>query len=59
MGILMDWKLQTATLKIHGCRFENFTMFGFIQKQYSENFAFLILTILELFIREVCVFLNK
>ena len=29
-------------------------MFAFIQKQCSENFAFLILRILELFSREVC-----
>ena len=31
----------------------------FIQKQYPENFAFLILRILELFAREVCKFLKK
>ena len=29
-------------------------MFVFIKKQYPENFAFLILRILELFTREVC-----
>ena len=29
-------------------------MFGFIKKQYPENFPFLILRILELFTREVC-----
>ena len=29
------------------------------KKQYSENFAFLILRILELFTREVCIFLKK
>ena len=29
-------------------------MFMFIQKQYSENFAFLILGIIELYIRKVC-----
>ena len=34
-------------------------MFGVIQKQYSENFAFLILRNLELFFREVCIFLKK
>ena len=34
-------------------------MFVFIQKQYPENFAFLILRILELFAREVCKFLKK
>ena len=33
--------------------------FVFIQKQYSENFAFLILGILELFAREVCTFFEK
>ena len=31
----------------------------FIKKQYSENFAFLILRVLELFTREVCKFLKK
>ena len=31
-------------------------MFVFIYKQYSENFAFLILRILQLFVREVCKF---
>ena len=34
-------------------------MFEFIQKQYPENFAFLILRILELFIREVFKFFKK
>ena len=34
-------------------------MFVFIQKQYSENFAFLILTILVLFPCEVYKFLKK
>ena len=34
-------------------------MFAFIQKQYPENFEFLILRILELFSREVCKFLKK
>ena len=34
-------------------------MFEFIQKQYPENFAFLVLRILELFAREVCKFLKK
>ena len=34
-------------------------MFVFIQKQYPENFAFLIPRILELFAREVCKFLKK
>ena len=34
-------------------------MFVFIQKQYPENFAFLIQRILELFAREVCKFLKK
>ena len=34
-------------------------MFVFIKKQYLENFAFLILRILELFAREVCKFLKK
>ena len=34
-------------------------MFVSIQKQYLENFAFLILKILELFAREVCKFLKK
>ena len=41
-------------LKVHQCRFKNFTVsFGFIEKQYPENFTFLILRSLELFIREV------
>ena len=34
-------------------------MFVFIEKQYSENIAFLILRILELFAREDCKFLKK
>ena len=34
-------------------------MFVFKQKQYPENLSFLILTILELFAREVCKFLKK
>ena len=34
-------------------------MFLFIKKQYTENFAFLILRILELFDREVCKFFKK
>ena len=34
-------------------------MFVFIQKQYPENFAFLILRIHELFSSEVCKFLKK
>ena len=34
-------------------------MFMFIEKQYPVNFAYLILTILELFAREVCKFLKK
>ena len=34
-------------------------MFAFILKQYPENFAFLILRILELFAHEVCTFLKK
>ena len=33
-------------------------MFVFMRKQYSENFAFLILEILELFVRKVCKFLK-
>ena len=34
-------------------------MFVFVKKQYSENFAFLILRILGLFGREICKFLKK
>ena len=34
-------------------------MFVFIKKKYAENFVFLILTILKLFIREICKFLKK
>ena len=34
-------------------------MFGFTKKQYPENFAFIILKILMLFIREVYIFLKK
>ena len=34
-------------------------MFAFMSKQYPENFAFLILRILELFAREACKFLKK
>ena len=33
--------------------------FVFMQKQYRENFAFLILRILALFARQVCKFLKK
>ena len=33
-------------------------MFGFKWKQYPENVAFSILRILELFTREVCIFLK-
>ena len=33
-------------------------MFVFILKQYPENFAFSILRILQLFAREVCIFLK-
>ena len=34
-------------------------MFGLNQKQYHENFEFLILRILESFTREVCIFHKK
>ena len=34
-------------------------MFVFIQKEYPESFAFLILRILELYASEVCKFLKK
>ena len=34
-------------------------MFVFVKKQYPESFAFLILTILELFTREIRIFLKK
>ena len=34
-------------------------MFVFVQKQYTENFPFLILGILQLFARKVCKFLKK
>ena len=34
-------------------------MFLLISKQYPENFAFLILRILELFAREICKFFKK
>ena len=34
-------------------------MFVFIQKEYPENFSFLILRILKLFAPEVCKFLKK
>ena len=34
-------------------------MFVFMKKQYPEDFAFLILRILELFAREACKFLKK
>ena len=34
-------------------------MFVFILKQYPDNFVFLILGILELFVREVCKFFKK
>ena len=35
------------------------SIFVFIQNQYIENFAFLILTIPELFAGEACKFLKK
>ena len=34
-------------------------IFVFMWKQYPENFAFLIIRILELFARDVCSFLKK
>ena len=34
-------------------------MFVFIEKQYPENFAFLILRIIELFARDVCNLLKR
>ena len=34
-------------------------MFVFMETQYPENFAFLILRIFELFAREVCEFLKN
>ena len=34
-------------------------MFAFVQKQYPENLAFLILRIIELFAREICKFIKK
>ena len=34
-------------------------MLGFIQKQYPENFAFLNIIIIELFISEVYIFVKK
>ena len=34
-------------------------VFGFRSKQYPENFAFLLLRILELFAREICEFLKN
>ena len=34
-------------------------MFVFIKNQYPENFAFLILIIMQLFANEVCAFLKK
>ena len=39
------------------CKFHY--MFEFVQKQYTGNFAFLILSILELFTRKICIFLKK
>ena len=38
---------------------KSLNIFVFISKQYPENFAFLILRVLELFIREVGIFLKK
>ena len=34
-------------------------MFGFVQKQYPENFAFLILRIADLFTRKFFLFLKR
>ena len=52
MGEMMNERYTNADLKIS-------YMFGYIQKQYPENFAFLLLRILELFTREVCKFIKK
>ena len=38
---------------------KSLSMFVFIEEQYPENFAVLILRILKLFAREVCKFLKK
>ena len=38
---------------------KSLNIFVFISKQYPENFAFLILRVLELFTREVGIFLKK
>ena len=49
----------TNTTKLKFLQISKFHyMFGFVEKQYPENFAFLILTVLELFTREVCIFLK-
>ena len=47
--------LKDTLMQILKCPY----MFVFLQKQYSANFAFLKLRILELFAREVCKFLKK
>ena len=47
----------TCTVKVKGTLMQNWKshyMFVFMEKQYPENFIFLILRMLELFTREVC-----
>ena len=56
------WYLSTYIGLIKGTLkqiWKNTTVFVFIWKQYTENFAFLILRTLKLFAREVCKFLKK
>ena len=55
-GNIASWKVFKVTLMEI---LKSLNMFLFISKQYPENFAFLILRIVELFPREVCKFLKK
>ena len=69
--LLVFFRFQTLTSAIYGSKeiaqfkgtlmqiWKSPYMFVFIWKQYPENFAFLILRIIELFAREVCIFLKK
>ena len=50
---------KTKTYRYTNADLKSPIMFVFIEKQYSENIAFLILRILELFAREDCKFLKK
>ena len=51
----IDLVLKSTLMKI----WESSYMFVFIKKQYTEDFAFLFLRVLEIFACEVCKFLKR